>query len=85
MGITEDQWVVEEGKSRKNIVSHFTPQKSHIHLKKSFKSFTMMTVFISKYFSHYQSKSLTVSYVLLKLTASSAYKNDKWHFDQSSN
>lgn len=32
MGITEDQWVVEEGKSRKNIVSHFTPQKSHIHL-----------------------------------------------------
>ena len=43
----------------------------------------MMTVFISKYFSHYQSKSLTVSYVLLKLTASSAYKNDKWHFDQS--
>lgn len=34
MGITEDQWVVEEEKSRKNIVSHFTPQKSHIHLKK---------------------------------------------------
>lgn len=34
MGIPEDQWVVEEGKSRKNIVSHFSPQKSHIHLKK---------------------------------------------------
>lgn len=34
MGITEDQWVVEEGKSRKKIVSHYIPQKSHIHLKK---------------------------------------------------
>ena len=44
----------------------------------------MMTVFISMYFSHYQSRSLIVSYVLLKLTASSAYKNDKWYFDESS-
>lgn len=71
MGITEDQWVVEEGKSRKNIVSHFTPQKSHVHLKK----------IVQELYNDDSIKSLIVSYVLLKLTASSAYKNDKWHFD----
>lgn len=33
MGITEDQWVVEKGKLKEK-VSYFTPQKSHIRIKK---------------------------------------------------
>lgn len=33
MGITEDQWVVEKGKLKEK-VSYFTPQKSHISIKK---------------------------------------------------